>query len=349
MFRGQAAPLWGPAISKGHLCPSSGSAVSTASSSAELTSKFTSNPLLFPGSFPISQLSTSELAAQHAAKAGEERTVPPQGFSQALLRHFWPEGLPAGSVFPTPIPGECFSLLLSCLSLPMSWDPALAGRSWHLAPSLLAGASIPAGCPEAHFPSCHDCASFCFKISPVNVLWGGRGDAAWGGLLFEVALLTEGFGLFSGLSRADTGFSLHEAVGCPPAWICPDLFVGKQEPSLAGSGLDRSPSWDSSRGCVGEQSCPSHISNVTVSLRATEDGELVSTALCLTQQSTTSFFWHKAWSSTGRSSGSPSTGTAHLRCTMLGTCLAPFAAALPRKVPKHIPSEVGLSLATGAV
>lgn len=59
--------------------------------SAELTSKFTSNSLLFPGSSPISQLSTSELAAQHAADevpGDDERAVAPQGFSQALLPAF---------------------------------------------------------------------------------------------------------------------------------------------------------------------------------------------------------------------------------------------------------------------
>lgn len=108
-FGGQASPLWGHAISKGCLYPGAGLAISAASSSTELTSKFTSNPLLFPGSSPISQLSTSELAAQHAAKADEERTVPPQGFSQALLPHSWPEGLPVGSVSPLPSLGNAFA------------------------------------------------------------------------------------------------------------------------------------------------------------------------------------------------------------------------------------------------
>lgn len=43
----QATPLGDCAVSKGRLCPGAGLAVSAASSSAELTSKFTSDPLLF--------------------------------------------------------------------------------------------------------------------------------------------------------------------------------------------------------------------------------------------------------------------------------------------------------------
>jgi len=86
--QGPGHPLWGHAVLKGRLCPGAGLAVSTVSSSAELTSAFTSNPMLFPGSSPISQLSTSELAAQRTADevpADEECAVVPQGFSQALL------------------------------------------------------------------------------------------------------------------------------------------------------------------------------------------------------------------------------------------------------------------------
>lgn len=104
--------------------------------SAVLTSKFTSSPLLFPGSSPTSHLSASGLAAQRAAQGEEERAVPARGFSQALFSPFgW--GLPAGSVSSLPIPGECFCLLLSHLSLPVPEESALAGWSWHLALSPL--------------------------------------------------------------------------------------------------------------------------------------------------------------------------------------------------------------------
>ena len=153
--QGPGHPLWGRAVSKGRLCPGAGLAVSTASSSAELTSKVTSNPLLFPGSSPISQLSASELAAQRTADevpGDEEHAVPPQGFSQALLLTFDQRGCLQG-LCPCSHPWECFCLLVSRLSLPVSQDPALAGRSWHLALSLLPSVAIPAGCSEAHFPS----------------------------------------------------------------------------------------------------------------------------------------------------------------------------------------------------
>lgn len=59
------------------------------------------------------------------------------------------------------------------------------------------------------------------------------------------------------------------------------LLVGTQEQSLAGSTLDRRPSWDSGWVCVGEQSCPRHMSDDTMSLGAMEDRDLVPMGLCL--------------------------------------------------------------------
>lgn len=72
----------------------------------------------------------------------------PRHFSLLLTR-----GAACRVCVPAPIPGECFCLLLSHLSLPVSQDPALAGRSWHLACPLLASTAIPAGCPKARYPS----------------------------------------------------------------------------------------------------------------------------------------------------------------------------------------------------
>lgn len=65
---------------------------------SSLTSTFTSNPLLFPGSFPISQLSIPELAADEVP-GDKEHAVPPQGFSRALLPPFEQRGCLQG-LFP---------------------------------------------------------------------------------------------------------------------------------------------------------------------------------------------------------------------------------------------------------
>lgn len=142
--------------------------------SAVLTSKFMSSPLLFPGSSPTSHLSASGLAARRAAQGEEERAVPARGFSQALFSPFG-RGLPAGSVSSLPIPGECFCLLLSHLSLPMPEESALAGWSWHLALSPLQVSVWDAQKPVS--PSSH--LGFCFKISQVNASGGGRCSLEW--------------------------------------------------------------------------------------------------------------------------------------------------------------------------
>lgn len=111
--------LWeaGPGLllSKGHRCPGAGLAVSVAFSSAELTSTFTSNPLLFPGSFPVSQLSVSELAAQPLLTRFlvTKNTLSHHG---AFPRHFSPIFHQRGACrvcVPTLIPGECFCQSLS--------------------------------------------------------------------------------------------------------------------------------------------------------------------------------------------------------------------------------------------
>lgn len=80
--------VWGSGHFQRDLCPVTGLAILHA---AELTSTFTSNPLLFPGSSPISQLSIPELAADKVP-GDEEHAVPPQGFSQALLPTFEQRG-----------------------------------------------------------------------------------------------------------------------------------------------------------------------------------------------------------------------------------------------------------------
>lgn len=111
--------LWeaGPGLllSKGHHCPGAGLAVSVAFSSAELTSTFTSNPLLFPGSFPVSQLSVLELAAQPLLT---RFLVTKNTLSHhwAFPRHFSPIFHQRGACrvcVPTLISGECFCQSLS--------------------------------------------------------------------------------------------------------------------------------------------------------------------------------------------------------------------------------------------
>lgn len=111
--------LWeaGPGLllSKGHHCPGAGLVISMAFSSAELTSTFTSNPLLFPGSFPVSQLSVSELAAQPLLTRFlvTKNTLSHHG---AFPRHFSPIFHQRGACrvcVPTLIPGECFFQSLS--------------------------------------------------------------------------------------------------------------------------------------------------------------------------------------------------------------------------------------------
>lgn len=111
--------------------------------SAELTSKLTSNPLLFPGSFPISQLSISELAAQPLLTRFLVTKNTPS-HHEAFPRHF-SSIFQQRSAYRVCVPLSSLGKAFACPTQGL----APAGRSWHLALSLPASAAIPAGCPKS--------------------------------------------------------------------------------------------------------------------------------------------------------------------------------------------------------
>lgn len=117
--------------------------------SAVLTSKFTSSPLLFPGSSPTSHLSASGLAARRAAQGEEERAVPARGFSQALFPPFG-QGAPCRVCVLAPHP---WGMLLpsAVTSVPARARGIGSGRL-ELAPCPLTASSICVGCSETSVP-----------------------------------------------------------------------------------------------------------------------------------------------------------------------------------------------------
>lgn len=145
-------------------------AVSAVSSSAELTSKFTSNPLLFPGSSPMSQLSVSKPAAQHAA--GWFLVVEDAlSHHRAFPRHFSPllaAGCPQ-SLCPCSHPWKrsCLSAVTSVSAHVPGPDP---GRQ-ELAPHPLTARK------RSPFPIL---TLYCFKTSPGTVSGGGSRQCSTG-------------------------------------------------------------------------------------------------------------------------------------------------------------------------
>lgn len=235
--------------------------------SAQLTSKLTSSPLLFPGSFPISQLFISELAAQPLLT---KNTLSHHG---AFPRHFSPissRGVPAGSVSSS----HPWGMLLSAPVPPRAW-PWQAGAGTSPSPCL----QVLLFLQDALNPDT------CFNISAVS--GGGEGSTAQS-LSLRFPSATEAASRVWALPWAVQGrwFSVH-LPGVPQPGSALPCSLGKQEqPLLVTTG---------SPGTAGEQSCLRHI------FGGTEERELIPLCLCLclAQQSTSSWFGCEPWSSTG--------------------------------------------------
>lgn len=171
----------------------------------------------------------------------------------------------------------------------------------------------------------------CFNISAVS--GGGRrqhSPESFPQLSLSCRSCLKGLGSSLGCAGQMGAFMSLHLSGVPQPGSVLTCSLGEQEQPLAG---DQRPSWHSWRAELSQTHLQWHRVPV-----GTEDRELVPLALSLAQQSTGSWFWHEPWSSTGPSSGSPSSDPAQLRC-----------ATRPREGPGRVSSEVRLSLTRGTV